>query len=535
MKRKYIYIGLGAALIYVALLGLLILAESGSPDASITGPGVAVWYSLTTLTTVGYGDAYPVTTFGRIIGGIFQLMSIGVLVALISAVLSLIRGRLLPLMILRFQRKRHWYIFAGINERSVRIAEALSNQKDENEKKSIIFSDDGHEDSIIPVGVKVALPPEKLLEYQKQKGPASIFAVGDDQAENDRLAYDFKDLPCKVYAMTSYEPDRLSDKLVLFNPHEICARLYWNRYPVSSKSESIVMVGSGRDAEAILEQAVMFNVLAPDQHLTYHVFGDFTDFRYFHPCLGQIFRDCLGVGTKAAADKETADMSLAQDGFCAAKDRLIFHDEPWNADLDILINADRIIFCGDSVEESLDQVTFLKRACPLKGVVYVRGAAPLEGIITFGTLDDLCTLELTMRTKLNENAMHLHKLYQEQAPGAACWEELSGFLRRSNIASADHLLMKARILLGGEGPLSPDLIPDAAAVYEKADEETKDICRRIEHERWMRFHFMNNWHYAPVRNNPARQHPLLLPYDSLSLEDQLKDDYGWQLLGQLAH
>jgi voltage-gated potassium channel len=36
----------------------------------------ALWWSLTTMTTVGYGDVYPVTTAGRIVGGFTMLVGI---------------------------------------------------------------------------------------------------------------------------------------------------------------------------------------------------------------------------------------------------------------------------------------------------------------------------------------------------------------------------------------------------------------------------------------------------------------------------
>ena len=49
--------------------------------------------------------------------------------------------------------------------------------------------------------------------------------------------------------------------------------------------------------------------------------------------------------------------------------------------------------------------------------------------------------------------------------------------------------------------------------------------------RWMRFHMLNNWQYAPVRNNARRLHPLLVPFDALDEADQIKDDYAWELLG----
>lgn len=56
---------------------LLYVVESGAqPDAFGSIPS-AMWWGTAALTTVGYGDVYPVTAVGRILGAIIAMMGVG--------------------------------------------------------------------------------------------------------------------------------------------------------------------------------------------------------------------------------------------------------------------------------------------------------------------------------------------------------------------------------------------------------------------------------------------------------------------------
>ncbi|MEM3094220.1 MAG: potassium channel family protein [Nitrososphaera sp.] len=58
--------------------------EASAEGANITNIGDAFWWAIVTVTTVGYGDYYPVTVEGKIIGGILMLVGISILGILIS-------------------------------------------------------------------------------------------------------------------------------------------------------------------------------------------------------------------------------------------------------------------------------------------------------------------------------------------------------------------------------------------------------------------------------------------------------------------
>ena len=55
----------------------MLLLESRSPDANITTGGDAIWWGIVTMTTVGYGDKYPVTPGGRVVGVFVMVIGVG--------------------------------------------------------------------------------------------------------------------------------------------------------------------------------------------------------------------------------------------------------------------------------------------------------------------------------------------------------------------------------------------------------------------------------------------------------------------------
>ncbi|MCB0948443.1 MAG: potassium channel family protein [Mycobacterium sp.] len=91
--RVAVYTASSAALlVYVASLAML-ETERSAPEATITNFGDAIWWSITTVTTVGYGDTYPVTATGRVIAVLLMIGGISLIGVITATVASWIVER----------------------------------------------------------------------------------------------------------------------------------------------------------------------------------------------------------------------------------------------------------------------------------------------------------------------------------------------------------------------------------------------------------------------------------------------------------
>lgn len=68
---------LALALVYISAITLYLIEGQTQPEAFGSIPR-AIWWAIATLTTVGYGDVYPITPIGRIAASAIALAGIGV-------------------------------------------------------------------------------------------------------------------------------------------------------------------------------------------------------------------------------------------------------------------------------------------------------------------------------------------------------------------------------------------------------------------------------------------------------------------------
>jgi voltage-gated potassium channel len=93
-RSKYaLFITVLTTMVVLCLASVFVLGfESDADGANITTGWNAFWYSIVTITTVGYGDYYPVSVGGRVFGMFIMATGIGVIGALASILASILVG-----------------------------------------------------------------------------------------------------------------------------------------------------------------------------------------------------------------------------------------------------------------------------------------------------------------------------------------------------------------------------------------------------------------------------------------------------------
>ena len=267
--------------------------------------------------------------------------------------------------------------------------------------------------------------------------------------------------------------------ITVFSISENCARQYWRNYP-AEKNERIAIIGFGHVGEDILLYGLQMNIIDPNQHFEYHIYGDGTNFRREHTEL----------------DKMTPD-------------EIIFHDGGVY-DYAEISGFDRIIICGSKDENgNIEIASKLLVSAPVNNRVYIY--APNGDIITnffgndslicFGTAKELVSIDMILNEKSMEAAKKQHEFYCKKYGGTP-WEKLDCFKRYSNVSSSDFMYTAERLLENGM---------------------TIECIAELEHIRWCRYHYIHNWKYGENTDSAKRIHNCLIPFSELSEEEKAKD------------
>ena len=123
LKHKLNYL-IAIIIAIVLLLGSLgSVFERTHPEANITNVYEGIWWGITSITTVGYGDRFPITLQGRLIGTV--MMTLGVII------FSLLTANLASVFVEDAKRKEKKLDSASINARLTKMEEKIDTLIDE--------------------------------------------------------------------------------------------------------------------------------------------------------------------------------------------------------------------------------------------------------------------------------------------------------------------------------------------------------------------------------------------------------------------
>lgn len=272
--------------------------------------------------------------------------------------------------------------------------------------------------------------------------------------------------------------------VTLFDVNGSIARLLWKKIELwkSDKEDPrIVIYGSSPLAQEILSVGLQLNLFSLTQHVRYYVISERNLFRIKHRGIELMNSDEIHYyGT------DEADL--------------------WN----IISSADKIII-ADRIQMELFQTIIVKAGdhCVYYYSPDARDAfeyISFGNLIPFGRTAEVYTDENIRRCGLIKNAIKLHEQYAQKYHTSKEWNELSGFLKASNISSADYKEVVA------------DLLKNRSV----------DELAELEHIRWCRFHFLNYWKYGVLDNREnkdpeQRIHKDLVAYVLLDEKEKAKD------------
>ena len=116
-----------------------------------------------------------------------------------------------------------------------------------------------------------------------------------------------------IYTDARLHPRQLDRRVIISDMAQNCARLFWHEHPLSEGERQIVIVGSGRYMEQMLEQALLTNVFLQKGGIRYHVLGDCCAYCARHPQMGQfVSMDEIQPGRDAV-------FSIRKKNICAAR------------------------------------------------------------------------------------------------------------------------------------------------------------------------------------------------------------------------
>ena len=555
-KDLFTYLAYVAVLVgSVAVAGTLgfYFFEFG-PNPNVRSLFDAFWWSMVTITTIGYGDVYPVTVGGRLFALFLMFTGIGLL-SVSTAGFAAYLVRFDQIEQLRTWGIKNHVVISGLGRMGFLLAKAFRKAGHpvlvlERDAANLRIQACRNAGAIVLVAN--ATDPEVLQRARLNHARHLLIVCGDDGTNaavaahaHDVVGDRLEKLGCSVQVADPDLWDLLrswglatppSMRLAFFNVYDIGARAMLERVPPFAlempggpgASESVeavphlVVVGAGRFASQLIVQALRkwrarVGPGGPKLKLTLvdeDAIGRGEELRRRHHGLDEVAHVVTrSLGLKSLEFRRAAFLFDEQGGPSATRVYVCVDDESAAVSATLMLLGhlrDR----GVPVTVRVDQEEGL--ALLLREVKKREGFEHLE---VFGLLEHACHPDLITRGDNEVLARSLHDYYYRSQqvlgidrttnPSVVPWDELPLDLRELNRNQADHIAAE----LDAIGCRIAPLLGIEAEPLALTDEEVERLAI-VEHDRWLAERRAMGWTLGP-RDKDRRTNPNLLPWEQL--------------------
>lgn len=526
-KRK-IKIIFYVTILLVIVTTLIFLSENGVNE-NFNNFFDGLWFLFVTISTVGYGDMYPITPIGKILTLVIILSTPVLLLQLITILADVLTGQMLPQIKLLLNIKKDLYIFDELNTESAPLIKSILDNRTNDflliyKKKN----DDNSSISDVYGDVLTSHCKKKVLNFDvdineiiKRNSKIKVFLMRMDdgidkineakQIEKEALKHDAK---VDIYVTLELYNDFLSNNIHIINRNKIVAQEFITIFDKKFSDEKIVLIGNGELINYLFEKLIINNVYNKEQKNKYIVLTENANFENNHYKILSYLLDDMETGFR--------DKVIVKNGL--------------GIDADLIKSANSVILCDDQPSNNVKIFNDLNKYFAIDEKVYLFNCETQIssivdiGAISFGDTDSVFTYQNVVKERVYEKAKILNEYYNSSY-GGKNWEELSSFKKESNISSCNHLFVKMKII---DGLVKSSEGMTYADKYNGLSESQKLSLLEIEHERWRRFYYVFNWEYNKNRDDNKRQHNLLLPFNELQDEDRVKNKQIFELIDKFA-
>jgi voltage-gated potassium channel Kch len=521
-------------------------------NPNVKGFWDCVWWTMVTLTTIGYGDIYPYTLGGRIIAILLMFIGIGILGVSTAAIAAYFVNND-QLQLLRIRNIKNHVVVCGLGQKGFLLVKAFRDRGD----AVLVVDQNPSNDLIQPckelgafVLIGDATEPEMLAKARVPEAKYLIAVTGEDGSNAEIAAHarallrsrSRRPLTCVAhivdtelwFLLRKWEVSSAGAfRLQFFNVYDLGARAMLTIFPPFERADlgpgqtpHLLVAGGGRlGLSVVVHAARLWRETHAREKLRFTIIDQDVS----------RLKDELSLrlpGILENCEIETLSMRIPSPEFHKA--RFLYDD-----DLNIAMTAIYLCLRGDSI--NLSAALALSHHVPRQNVpIIVRmnqdaGLATLlqdsqgEGkgannLYAFGLLERTCQPDLVLGGTNEVLARSIHEQYladQKKAgktlkdnPALASWEKLPEEIKESNRRQADHIGLKLQTIGCDIAPLTEW----NARSFSFTPEEVEKMAR-LEHERWVAERQSEGWTYGP-RDNVKKTNPNLVKWEELPEESR---------------